>query len=441
MSASMGRSIIPPSIDPSVMRPLEARSVIGRKHPRDPALADWFGGAATWSGARVSADTIMRIVTVYACISWRARQMASVPLVVNRKLPGGASERDPSHPLYKLLHDRPNARQTSFQWRMQAEAHICIRGNAYSEIVTNGGGVPVALEPLSPDWVRMQSELVNGKVAYEIRQPGKPLRILMQGEILHLTGLITGADGITGLSPLDVHRETFGTVLAMEELFARTMENGARPLGAVKVKELLDDEASELLRKSIERLHKGLRNAGRVAILDGGMEWDPLSLDFTELQFIDKANLSRRDIAAIYGVPPHKVGDLERATFTNIESQVIEVVTDLVLPECVSWEQRMSADLLTDAGRETHKIVFVLDGILRGDTPSRYAAYAVGRQWGWLSANDVRRLENMNPLAEGGDVYLSPVNMTPADRLASAIKDVVTPPAPPEPPAPPPKQE
>lgn len=392
-------------------------------HPRDPALAGLFGGGEAASGMVVTADTAMRATAVYACVQYLARSIAAMPLILYRRRADGGKERDHEHPLARVLHDQPNGWQTAFEFRAMLQAHLSLRGNAYARIVS-ANGVPVAaLVPLHPDRVRPLPRRVNGRLAYEHWPVEGGREILLQEEVLHLRGLSLSADGVLGLSPIDSLREAVGLALAAEAYGARFYRNNARPGVVIKHPGRLSPEAAKRLKESWNSQYAGTANAHKTAVLEEGMELVPIGMTAEQAQFLETRKFQRSEIAALFGVPPHKIGDLERATFSNIEHQAIEVVTDTIRPWAVAWEQALTRDLFTDEMRRTHMVAFNLDGLLRGDIESRYRAYATGRQWGWLSANDVREREDMNRI-DGGDLYLAPVNMTPAERLAAAVADV-----------------
>ena len=303
------------------------------------------------------------------------------------------------------------------------QAHLSLRGNAYARIVSANGAPVSALIPLHPDRVRPLPRPVNGRLAYEHWPLDGGREILLQEEILHLRGLSLAGDGVLGLSPIDSLREAVGLALAAETYGARFYRNDARPGIVVKHPGRLSPEAATRLKASWNSQFAGAANAHRTAVLEEGMDVVPIGMTAEQAQFLETRKFQRGEIASIFGVPPHKIGDLERATFSNIEHQAIEVVTDTIRPWAVAWEQALTRDLFTAEMRRTHMVAFNLDGLLRGDIESRYRAYATGRQWGWLSANDVREREDMNRI-EGGDLYLAPVNMTPAEKLAAAVGDI-----------------
>jgi HK97 family phage portal protein len=233
----------------------------------------------------------------------------------------------------------------------------------------------------------------------------------MQEEVLHLRGLSLSGDGVLGLSPLDCMREAVGLALAAEAYGAKVYKNNARPGVILRHPGRLSPEAAKRLQASWNQQFSGVEQSHRTAVVEEGIEVVTVGMTAEQAQFLETRKFQRNEIAAMFGIPPHKIGDLERATFSNIEHQAIEVVTDTIRPWAVAWEQALTRDLFTDEMRRTHLLQFNLDGLLRGDIESRYRAYATGRQWSWLSVNDIREREDMNRV-DGGDSYLAPLNMT-----------------------------
>lgn len=380
------------------------------------SLAAILGGAPTATGKAVNETTALGADAVWACVRVISEDVAKLPLVTYRRLQPRGKERVPNHPLYSLLHDQPNPLMGSLQFRETMQAHLCTWGNAYAEIERDDVGRPVGLWPLNPRNMQRPERSRADTLLYPYTLPnGQPV-VFPQARMFHLRGL--SFDGVVGYSPIAVHRETVGLDLALKEYGARFFGNGARPGGVLQSKTALSQGAIDRLKASWEMAHQGLSQAHRVAILEEGLEWKQVGLPNEDAQYIDAQKLSVLDIARIYRVPPHKIADLDRATYSNIESQSISFVTDTLLPWLVRWEQQINMDLLLPSERATYFVEHLVSGLLRGDTQSRFAAYAVGRQWGWLSADDIRELENMNPLPDGqGAIYLVPLNMTPADKI------------------------
>lgn len=383
---------------------------------RDLSERDWMKGTALWSretasGRTVSPGESLQLVTVFACVRVLAETLATLPLVVYRRQEPRGRIRDTSHVLYRTLHDRPNPEMTSVELRETLMGHVALRGNAYSQVVPLANG-DVELWPLRPDRMRVVRR-ENGQIGYVYTLPSGEDRALTRREVFHVKGI--SPDGMVGYSPVTLAREAIGLGLALEEHGARIFGNGAEPGGVLQTDQLLSDEAYDRLKTSWEAAHKGLENSHRVAILEEGVKWQQVSLSGRDSQWLEQRKYQRSEIAALFRVPPHMIQDLERTTFSNIEHQSIDFVVHTVRPWAVRWEQAIERDLLTEP---SHFVRFTVDGLLRGDIQSRYAAYSVGRQNGWLSANDVRELEDLNPLPpEVGDIYWAPLNMVPADQL------------------------
>ncbi len=387
--------------------------------PRDPVVAAWFGaGSDTASGIAVTPDLALRQVAVYACVRVLAETMAALPLTIYKRTADGGKEEDRGHPLWPILHDVPNEDQTSFEWREMSMGHLALRGNAYSRNVQNNAGATTALVPLHPDRVRPFRVPQTRAIAFDYTPPDGPREIRLPGEVLQTPGL--GFDGLKGLSPITLHRETVGSALAAQEYGARFYKNDARPNGLLKHPgHFRTDEELAAFKKAWSDAHTGT-NRHKTAILQEGMEYQALGMSNEDAQFIETRKFNVTDIARIFRVPPVKIGDLDRAIFKNFEQQNTSFVVDTILPWVTRWEQRLNATLLTEAGRRTHRIGFRLQGLLRGDHKTRFEGYATARQWGWMSANDVRRLEDQNPIT-GGDEYLVPLNMAPAGKTLDVL--------------------
>lgn len=381
----------------------------------EPWLADALGGGRSAAGVSVSANTALQSATVFACVRILAETVASLPLIVYRRL-GRGKERAADHYLYPILHDQPNPEMSSFEFREALMGHLALWGNAYAEIERDGAGRVVALWPLRPD--RMSVARENGLLIYRYRL-GNGEVTLPPRSVLHIRGL--SGDGIVGYSPIRLAREAIGLALATEEFGARFFGSGARPAAILQHPGKLSEEAQKRLRQSVEEAHSGLSRAHRLMILEEGMQWHQVGIPPEDSQFLQTRSFQVEEIARIYRVPLVLLQHTEKSTSwgTGIEQFMIAFVVHTVRPWLVRWEQAIRRDLFLPGERGTYFAEFLVDGLLRGDVESRYRAYATARQWGWLSANDIRELENMNPI-EGGDVYLTPLNMVPAGSTAGA---------------------
>lgn len=394
--------------------------------PRDPVIAGWFGGMSNSStGLSITPETAMRSTVVNRCVGLLAQTYASLPLHVFLDLDNGGKEIDKKHPRYKLLHDQPNHYQTSFEWREMMAGHFALRNRAYSEIVSSGGNAVAQLIPLHPDRVR-PFRAPDGRLAFDYTPLNGPSRVILQSEMHYLHGMALDADGVTPLSPVTACREAIGLSLAAEEHTARLFGNGTRLGGLLKFpvgKTLKDDPTRKRLLDSWSTAQSGLRNVGKTAILEDGLEWQELGMSSQDAQLAELRGLQISEICRVWGVPPHMVGDLSRSTFSNIEHQGIEFVTHTIRPGAVRWEQALLRDLFASDGLRTHCAEFNLEGLMRGDSAARSAYYSSGLQNAYLTPNQVRLLENMNPSDEAGmDKFHIQQNMTVVELINQLSK-------------------
>lgn len=370
----------------------------------------------TTSGKTVNERTALQTTAVYACVRILSETIASLPLHVYRYTEGGKAK-DTEHVLYTLLHDEPNPDMTSFVFRETLMSHLLIWGNAYSQILRDRSGQVIGLYPLLPDQMSVhRSE--KGKLfyvynRYEEDNPNfqeKGSIVLSQEEVLHIPGL--GFDGLIGYSPIALAKNAVGMTLACEEYGASFFGNGANPGGVLEHPGILKDPAK--VRDSWNAVYQGTRNAHKVAVLEEGMSYKQIGIPPEEAQFLETRKFQINEIARLFRIPPHMVGDLEKSSFSNIEQQSLEFVKYTLDPWVVRFEQAFKKSLLLPEEKKTHFIKFNVDGLLRGDYQSRMNGYAIGRQNGWLSTNDIRELEELNPISpeEGGDLYLINGNMT-----------------------------
>lgn len=375
----------------------------------DMAMDRAVGGYPTASGVDVTDQVALSCMAVYAAVRLLSETMGSLPGHVMRQTDMG-KEKALDHPLYRIIHEQPNPEQTTMEWRETAMCHLLLRGNHYSEKQYDAGGRLMALWPIHPDKVRIERASPNAPLTYVISLPDGKQVSLRHENILHLRGL--GSNGVTGFSPIAVARQSIGLAVAAQEYGARLFRNDTRPGGVLEHPAKLSDPAHKRLKTSIEEQHQGLSNAHRMMILEEGMKWHQIGINPDDAQFLESRKFSVTEVARMFNVPPHFLRDLERATFSNIEQQAIEFVVYSLRPWCVRFEQRLNIDLLSHEDRVTHFIKLNVDGLLRGDIKTRYDAYHVAKGDGWLNANEIRELEDMNPIAgDGGDDYWQPVNM------------------------------
>lgn len=388
---------------------------------------EWFVSAITGppasSGVRVNGATALRSTPVWAAIRCISEDLSSLPLLTYRRLPRGKS-RAPAHPLFTLLHDAPNPEQTAFEFWELAIGNMLVAGNSINFIELDQAGRPTELWPLRPDQIQVQRD-DNGELVYIWSPSSQESRLFPADRILHLKAF--SRNGFWGLSPIDVAREAIGLGLATEEYGARFFSNDATPGGVLEHPGSLSKEALAHLRDTYEAHHTGLSQSHKTLILEEGMKWSQTTVTPENAQFLETRKFQVTEVARIFRVPPHKIADMDRATFSNIEEQNIDYVVSTIRPWARRIEARINIDLFSI--EDPFFAEFLIDGLLRGNVDTRFKAYSTGRQWGWLSADDVRELENMNPLPEGqGEVYLVPLNMVDAKTLSD----------PPPPPPPPP---
>ena len=373
----------------------------------------WGYSPISSSGAVVNQNTALAVSAVYACCRVLAETLASVPLILYRRLDNGGKERADDHELYPVLHDKPNFFQTSFSFRELLQNHLCLRGNAYAQIIRDRGGRVRELIPLMPE--RTEPKMgPDMNLFYEYTPASGGQKVLLkQEQVLHVKGL--GTESLKGLSILDIARDSIGLSITQDNHAGRFFSNGATPSVIFRHPKALGEVAYNNLRKSLEQKYTGMENANKIMLVEEGMEATPVQITPEQSQMIQARKFQVVDICRWFRVPPHLVGDLDRATFSNIEQQSLEFIIYTMRPWLVRWEQALNMALLSESEQGEYFFEFLIDGLLRGDIASRYAAYAIGRQWGWLNVDEIREMENKNPLDDDkGKTYLEPMNMKPA---------------------------
>lgn len=382
----------------------------------------FFLGGST-AGKAVTEHSAMQMTAVYACVRILSEAIAGLPLHLYRYNDGGGKEKALDHPLYLLLHDEPNPEMSSFVFRETLMTHLLLWGNAYAQIIRNGKGEVVALYPLMPNRMTVDRDS-QGQLYYSYQMtnsdaptmPGGTV-ILKPSDVLHVPGL--GFDGLVGYSPIAMAKNAIGLAIATEEYGAKFFANGATPGGLLEYPGTVKDP--DRVRESWNKGFSGSQNAGKVAILEESMKYTPISIAPEQAQFLETRKFQINEIARIFRVPPHMVGDLEKSSFSNIEQQSLEFVKYTLDPWVVRWEQSIQRTLLTAEEKKQYFVKFNLEGLLRGDYQSRMNGYATARQNGWMSANDIRELENLDriPASDGGDLYLINGNMLPLEHAGA----------------------
>ena len=368
------------------------------------------GGGDTWSGQAVTGTSAMRVAAVWACVNMISGAVAQLPLAVFRQNPqDGTKTKARDHYLYPIFHNHVNPCMTPFRFKRLMQTRLCMDGNALAYEEISGRGQIIGLWPL-PMPLKQDVTWTDGGPVYRWRLKDGGIFEQPWYNILHLRGLET--DGFWGLNPIQQHRQTIGLALAIKEHGARFFSNGARPLGALKCTAVLTPEELVQRREAWNAVHQGGPNAHKIAVLMGGMEYQEIGVNMVDAQYIDAQNLTVLDICRIYGVPPHMVAELTRATYSNIESQAQEWLQDCLGPWLVNWEEELTNSLLSDREAETIILKFNINALMRTDTNSRANYYARGILSGWLTPNQAAGFDGLDPF-EGGDVHLQPLNMVP----------------------------
>ena len=383
----------------------------------------FFMGNST-SGKRVNERSSMQMTAVYSCVRILSEAVAGLPLHLYQYTDKSSKEKAVDNPLYFLLHDEPNTEMTSFVFRETLMTHLLLWGNAYSQIIRNGKGEVMGLYPLMPDRMAVNRD-EKGRLYFEYMVSSDDAKTLKDGtvrlspyDVLHIPGL--GFDGLVGYSPIAMAKNAIGLAIAAEEYGSKFYANGATPSGILEYPGTVKEP--DKVRESWNAGFGGSSNAHKIAVLEEGMKYTPISISPNEAQFLETRKFQINEIARIFRVPPHMVGDLEKSSFSNIEQQSLEFVKYTLEPWLVRWEQAMQRALIPQDDKSRYFIKFNVDGLLRGDYQSRMQGYATARQNGWMSANDIRELENLDriPVEDGGDLYLINGNMMPLSMSGAA---------------------
>ena len=386
------------------------------------AYTFFMGGSS--AGKNVNERSAMQMTAVYACVRILSEAIAGLPLHMYRYKDEGGKEKAIDHTLYHLLHDEPNPEMTSFVFRETLMTHLLLWGNAYAQIIRNGKGEVIALYPLMPNRMEVNRDS-NGMLYYVYQKTSDDAPtlegssvILSPSEVLHVPGL--GFDGLVGYSPIAMAKNAIGLSMAAEEYGAKFYANGAAPSGVLEHPGVLKDPAK--VRDSWNAAFGGSSNSHKVAVLEEGLKYTPISISPNEAQFLETRKFQIDEIARIFRVPPHMVGDLEKSSFSNIEQQSLEFVKYTLDPWVVRWEQSLSRALLSETEKKNYFFKFNLEGLLRGDYQSRMQGYSIGIQNGFMCPNDVRELENLDLIPDelGGNKYMVNGNMVDLKNVGAA---------------------
>ena len=365
----------------------------------------------TSAGKIVNERTAMQTSAVYACVRVLSEAVASLPLNIYSYGEDGGKVKEYDHPLYRLLHSEPNPEMTSFTFREVMMTHLLLYGNSYTQIIRDGAGRVVALYPLMPNCIEEKRD-DNGKLQYiytkasdenpNLKDDGQI--VLQYEEVMHVTAM--SMDGLVGASPIATSKNSIAIALSAEEFGASFFKNGAYPGGVLEHPGVLKNP--DKVRESWNSIYQGSNNGHKIAVLEEGMHFSPISLNPDALQLSETRHFQLEEIARIFRVPLHLINSLDHATYSNIEHQSIEFVKYSVQPWVIRIEQEMEKSLLLPSEKGKYSIKMNVDGLMRGDYKSRMEGYSIGRNGGWLSTNDIREMENMNPVSEedGGNLYL-----------------------------------
>ena len=395
------------------------RRLMAATNARSP-FDDWWyrpvsSGTPTHTGLAVDHDTALKVSAVWACVRLLSESVASLPLIVYRRRPDGGKERATQHPVYDLLHTQPNVYQTAYQFVAQQMVALLLRGNAYARIIPGPRGPVDQLLPISPDAVRVEQN-ADATLRYLVRQKDGTERAFLDDEIWHITGM--SLDGIRGVSTITYARESIGLALATEGYGARFFGNDSRPGGVLEHPGKLSKEGRANLSASWEAAHRGISNAHKVAVLEEGTTWKTVGISPEDSQYLMTREFQVTDLARWFNVPLHMIQETSKTTSwgSGIEQLSQAFVTYSLMPWLRRWEQAILKDIIVRS--DVYFSEFLVDALLRGDTTTRYGAYATGRQNGWLSIDDVRGKENMNPAGvPGAKDYHVQVNLVPVDQL------------------------
>lgn len=369
---------------------------------------------AMYGNRYIDSDTAMKYSAFFACVRVLSETLASMPILLYRKKPDNSREQVNNIAIYDILHNRPNEEMSPFNFKEACMVNLNTGGNVVCEKLVNRYGELVGLYPYRWPMVDIHRDGESGKLIYKIRN-GPKSKILTRDQVLHIPGL--SFDGVVGLSPIEYMASAIRLGLSYEAFGVGFYKNGMNPSIALEYEKTLSDEAFQRLKEDITKNYAGLANTGKPLILEDGAKVKELTIKPADAQLIESKKFQTEDIARIFRVPLHLIQNLDRATNNNIEHQSLEFVMYTMLPWFKRWEENINMQLLSRMERMAgYYVEFKIDSLLRGDAKSRAEAYAAGRQWGWLSVNDIRRLENMPPI-ENGDIYLQPLNMGEAGKI------------------------
>jgi HK97 family phage portal protein len=376
-------------------------------------------GSRTESGVHVDARSALTLGAVWGCVRLISETLGALPMGVYEKR-GRDRVYLANNDINWLLSIQPNPEMTAMSFRELLTASALLRGNGYAEIQRTQDGRPYWLWPIAADRVTPTRDADTGDLLYRIRNGmGQPDTVVLAADMLHIHGM--GHDGLVGYSVVEMAARSIGMGIALDQYGSSFFRNGAHIGGVLEHPGQLTEAAREALQNSLADKFSGALKAGKTIVLEEGMKYAKTTIPPNEAQFLESRAFSVEEICRWYGVPPHKLAVGDRATFASVEQLNIDFVQQTILPWAVRWEQEVNIKLFGRINRGRLYSKLNLAALLRGDGKSRAEAYAIGRQWGWWSANDIRELEDLNPI-DGGDEYLVPMNMTAADLLREEVE-------------------
>jgi len=394
-------------------------TILGREtrvKASDPYLAEFFG-QRSGIGGYVNPERASGQAVAMRCHGVIAENIAGLPLKVYAETKNGGRDVATDHPLYAVLHDQMNPSLTAFEGREWLVMAVLIYGNAYARIERDGRGQVTGLYPFAPGNVSVE-RMPSGRLRYKVSGQNGGVQILLQEEVLHLR--YRTRDGVMGLSPIQIAAATFGLALAQQDQAGSQVENSFRPAGALVFPGNVPKVGKDRVLATFKDRFVGALKNNEVMILDGGAKFETFQIPNKDSEFLDSRKLSNLDVCRVYGVPPSVAGITDDATYSNIGEESRALVVRCLAPWAKRIEQAMNMALLTPEARQSYFIEHDLAGLLRGDLKTRYEAYKIGRDGGWLSSNEIRGWENLSEI-DGGDSYMEPLNMKPlGDRSQTA---------------------
>lgn len=394
----------------------ETRSL---ENPATPISFDFLTATPTDSGVVVTERTALNIAAVYQAVNVLANDVSKLPLFLYRRLLDGGRERDKAHPTSFLLRHKPNQYLTSVIFKKTLMQHALLWGNGYAAIFRDGAARPIELIILDPSRTYPVWNS-KGELRY-ITTINNERRTLFPEDVFHLRGL--AFDGIKGYSPVELARNSLALGVAAEKFGNKFFSNGAVATGVLSHPGVLKGQAAENLREEFEEKHRGLGQTLRTIVLQEGVKFQQLTIPNEAAQFLQTREFQKAEVASWFNLPPHKVGAGDRTSYASLEQENQSYLDASLDPWLIAFEEECWDKLLTEEEkhRDTHFVEFLRDALLRTDLPTRYESYATGIQWGILSPNEARRLENKPPRGPEGDEFVRPVNMAPAGTAANAL--------------------